>query len=60
MSNHPQPACAPPPLKLSGASTEELLLELRRRTITPRDRRHEAWDDWDGGLHPHGDRPEQG
>jgi hypothetical protein len=40
--------------------TEELLLELRRRIIAPRDTRHNTWDDWDGGLDPHGDRPEQG
>jgi hypothetical protein len=33
---------------LSRASTEELLLELRRRIIRPRDRRRETWDDWDG------------
>jgi hypothetical protein len=32
---------------LSRASTEELLLELRRRIIRPRDRRRETWDDWD-------------
>jgi hypothetical protein len=40
---------------LSRASTEELLLELRRRIIAPSDRRHNNWDDWDGGLDPHGD-----
>ena len=45
---------------LSQVSTEELLLELRRRIIDPRDRRPESWDDWDGGLDPHGDWPEQG
>jgi hypothetical protein len=45
---------------LSNASTEELLLELRRRIIAPRDRRHETWDDWGGGLDPHGDWPEEG
>ena len=45
---------------LSRASTEELLLELRRRIIAPRNRRHDTWDDWDGGLDPHGDWPEQG
>ena len=39
--------------------TEELLRELRRRIIAPRDRRPESWDDWDG-LDPHGDWPEQG
>jgi hypothetical protein len=39
--------------------TEELLLELRRRIITPRDTRHNTWDDWDG-LNAHGDWPEQG
>jgi hypothetical protein len=44
---------------LSHAPTEELLLELRRRIIAPRPRRHESWDDWDG-LDPQGDRPEQG
>jgi hypothetical protein len=44
----------------SRASTEELLLELRRRIIARRDRRHNTWDDWDGGLDPHGDWPEQG
>ena len=41
---------------LSQVSTEELLLELRRRIIAPRDRRHETWDDW-GGLDPQGDWP---
>ena len=40
----------------SRASTEELLLELRRRIIAPRDRRPESWD----GLDPHGNWPEQG
>ena len=43
----------------SRASTEELLLELRRRIIAPRTRRHDTWDDWDGGLDPHGDWPEE-
>ena len=41
---------------LSRASTEELLLELRRRIITPHNRRPESWD----GLDPHGDWPEHG
>ena len=44
---------------LSRASTEELLLELRRRIIRPRDRRRETWDDWDG-LDSRGDWPEEG
>ena len=43
-------------------------LELRRRIIAPRDRRHNTWDDRDGpdprgdrgGLGPHGDWPEEG
>jgi hypothetical protein len=48
------------PNALSQASTEELLLELRRRIIAPRTRRHDTWDDWDGGLDPGGDWPEQG
>ena len=43
---------------LSRASTEELLLELRRRIIRPRERRRETWDDWDG-LDSRGDRPEE-
>ena len=43
----------------SHASTEELLLELRRRIIAPRDR-HNTWDDWDGGLDPQGDWPDEG
>ncbi len=45
---------------LSRASTEELLLELRRRIIAPRQRRQETWDNWDDGLDAHGDWPEQG
>jgi hypothetical protein len=44
---------------LSRASTEELLLELRRRIIQPRRRRHETWDDWDDGLEPQGYWPEE-
>jgi hypothetical protein len=43
---------------LSRASTEELLLELRRRIIRPRDRRRETWDDWDG-LDSQGEWPEE-
>ena len=43
---------------LSRTSTEELLLELRRRIITPREAR-EVWEDW-GGLNPRGDWPEEG
>jgi hypothetical protein len=33
------------------------------RSSTPvaaRNSRHETWDDWDGGLDPHGDWPEEG
>src|SRR6188472_1184825 len=53
--------CArPTPNALSQASTEELLLELRRRIVAPRDRRRETWDDWDGGLDPDGDWPAHG
>jgi hypothetical protein len=44
---------------LSQVSTEELLLELRRRIIAPHIRRHENWGDW-GSLDPHGDWPEEG
>ena len=39
---------------LSRASTEELLLQVRRRIIRSRDRRRETWDDWDG-RDPRGD-----
>lgn len=35
----------------SRASTEELLLELRRRIIAPRNTRSHTWE----GLDPHGD-----
>src|SRR5262249_28009313 len=53
---------------LSRASTEELLLELRRRIVRPRDRRRQTWDDWDGPdsrddwgkLDSRGDWPEEG
>ena len=48
------------PNALSQVSTEELLLELRRRIIAPRDRRQESWDDRGGGLDAQGDWPEQG
>ena len=41
---------------LSRATTEDLLLELRRRIVAPRDRRHDTWDD---GLDAHGDWPEE-
>ena len=44
---------------LSRASTEELLLELRRRIIAPRRRRHERWGDWDDGLDAQGDWPDE-
>jgi hypothetical protein len=44
---------------LSRASTEELLLEVRRRIIRSRDRRRETWDDWDG-LDSRGDWPDEG
>jgi hypothetical protein len=43
---------------LTRASTEELLLELRRRIITPREAR-EVWEDW-GGLNPRGDWSDEG
>ena len=47
------------PNGLSQVPTEELLLELRRRIIRPRERRHETWDDWDS-LDSHGDWPGEG
>jgi hypothetical protein len=56
-NNPPPQEYAPRPTTpnaLSQASTEELLLELRRRIVAPRSRRHDTWDDWDGGLDPHG------
>ena len=55
----PNPLAHAPTDSLSRASTEGLLLELRRRIIAPRERRHNTRDDWDG-LDPHGDWPEQG
>jgi hypothetical protein len=42
---------------LSRASTEELLLELRRRIVAKGRQRHQTWDD---GLDAHGDWSEQG
>ena len=53
---------------LSRASTEELLLELRRRIIRSRVRRRETWDEWDSldsrsdwdSLDSRGDWPEEG
>ena len=59
-ADHLRAADPTPQRRAVSASTEELLLELRRRIIAPRDRRPESWDDWDGGLDPHGDWPEQG
>ena len=44
---------------LSRTSTEELLVELRRRIIAPHNRRPKTWDDW-GSLDPYGDWAEQG
>ncbi len=66
--HRPTPSARPPGYALrptnanalSSASTEELLLELRRRIIAPRDTRHDTWDDWGGGLDPEGGWPEQG
>ncbi len=43
------------PDALSQVSTEELLLELRRRIIAPR--RHRTWGDWDDGLDPQATGP---
>ena len=40
---------------LSRASTEELLVELRRRIIVPRHRGHDRWEGWDEGLEAYGD-----
>jgi hypothetical protein len=56
------------PNGLSHVPTEALLLELRRRIIRPRERRHETWDDWDSldsrgewdNLDSRGDWPEEG
>jgi hypothetical protein len=44
---------------LAATSTEELLLELRRRIIRPRNRRRDTSDDWDDGLEPQGYWPEE-
>ena len=53
------PVSQPSSDALSRATTEELLLELRRRIIAPRPQRADTWDDGDG-LDPHGDWREQG
>jgi|SRR5271168_3227295 len=45
---------------LSRASTEELLLELRRRVIAPRHRRHDKRDGWSDGLDAQGSWPREG
>ena len=45
---------------LSRASTEELLLELRRRISRPPDRRRERWDDWQDSLDAQGNWSEEG
>jgi hypothetical protein len=45
---------------LSRASTEELLLELRRRIIRPRERRYETSDDWGDGLDAQGNWADEG
>ena len=47
----PNPLAYTPTEALSCASTEGLLLELRRRIIAPHNRRNESWD----GLDPRGD-----
>jgi len=44
---------------LSRASTEELLMELRRRIVAPRHRRPDRWEGWDDGLEAYGDWPEE-
>jgi hypothetical protein len=43
---------------LSRASTEELLMELRRRIIAPRHRHSERRENWDDGLDPYDYWPE--
>jgi hypothetical protein len=45
---------------LSRASTEELLMELRRRIIAPRQRRPDRWEGWDDGLDAYGNWPDEG
>jgi hypothetical protein len=53
---------------VSRASTEELLLELRRRIIRSRNRRRDTWDDYErldsrgewNGLESWGDWPDEG
>jgi hypothetical protein len=55
----PAPLSHTPTDALSLASTEELLLELRRRIIAPRHRRHESWNDWEDGLAAQGNWSEE-
>ena len=45
---------------LSRASTEELLMELRRRIIAPRQRRPDRCEGWDDGLDAYGNWPDEG
>jgi hypothetical protein len=53
---------------VSRGPTEELLLELRRRIVRPRERRRDTWDDWDSrdsrgewdGLASRGEWPDEG
>ena len=54
----PAPRPHPATDALSRASSEQLLLELRRRIIAPRSRRHESWDG-DDGLDPRDDWAEE-
>jgi hypothetical protein len=57
--NAPAPASHAISDALSRVSTEDLLMELRRRIIAPRHRRQERWEDWDDGLDPYGYWPEE-
>ena len=48
----PKPSPAPPP--------RSCCWSYDAASSPPATRRHESWDDWGGGLDPHGDWPEQG
>ena len=58
-----RPSSAPPshPARdaLCRASTQELLLELRRRIIALSSTRETTWHHWDDGLDPHDDWAEE-
>ena len=57
----PQPACpAPPPKPPPAPPPRSCCWSYDAASSPPATRRHDTWDDWGGGLDPHGDWPEEG